>query len=94
MQDLKWSHNDQFLILWESGFQYKFQVYLPTKQLLFEDEKSDILGIKSLEISPDNSYIAVVTYDDKVVVYNALSWIEIIRFDPKNAQTDENTVSE
>lgn len=79
--------------MWESGFNYKLQVYLPTKQLLFEDEKADVLGIKTLSISPDDKYISVVTYDDQVIIYNAVSWREIIKFDPKNAEEDENTVS-
>jgi hypothetical protein len=68
-------------------------VFLPTKQLLFEDEKSDVLGIKTLSISEDDQYIAVATYDDIIILYNAVSWREIIKFDPKNASTDQNTVN-
>lgn len=92
LSDLKWSHNDSFLALWDSGYYFKWQVYLPTKQLIFEHEDPKLLGIKEFRLSEKEDYIAVITFDDTVVIYNAISWIKVIEFDPNTAEYNENTV--
>lgn len=92
LSDLKWSPDDSFLVVHESGFSYKLLVYLPTKQLLFSDEKQDVLGIKRIAFSPDNMYLATLTCDHKIIIYNTVSWTEVLKIDPKNVDEDENTV--
>ena len=94
LADLKWSHNDSFLVIWDSGYYFKWQAYLPTKQLIFEDEDSKVLGIMSLKISPQDDYIATTTFDGKIILYNTVSWRKVIEFDPETAERTENTVIE
>ena len=93
LYDLCWAHDDSFLLIWDSGYYFKFQAYLPTKQMIFEDESNTLLGIKSLSLAPQDDYIAMVTYDEKVVIYNAVSWRKVIEFDPAELNDDENTVN-
>jgi WD40 repeat protein len=92
MADLHWSPDDSYLIVHESGFSYKLLVYLPTKQLLFSDDKQDVLGIKKIAFSPDTMYLATLTCDNKIIIYNSVSWTEVIKIDPKTVEEDENTV--
>lgn len=93
LADLCWSHDDSFLALWDSGYYFKWQVYLPTKQLIFEEEDNKLLGVKEFCLSPNGDYIAITTFDDIVVLYNSVSWIKIIEFDPNTVEYNENTVT-
>ncbi len=44
-----------------------------------------MLGLRSIDISSNNQYIAGGYYDSKLRFYNELSWKEIFAFDHVNS---------
>jgi len=92
LADIMWAENDQFLLAWDAGYSYKLFAYLPTQQLLFKDENVELLGISSVKISKDNQYLALTTYDQRIVIYNCVTWSKIIEFDPSEIEETDSTV--
>jgi hypothetical protein len=57
--------------------------YAPTDGVVFKDRDSGCLGVKSIEIASNSMYMAVLTFDEKLKVYNTLSWRLVATIDFK-----------
>lgn len=57
--------------------------YAPTDGVVFKDRDSGCLGVKSIEFERHGMYLAVLTFDEKLKVYNTLSWRLVATLDFK-----------
>lgn len=83
MSGLKWSHSDSYLIVHDYSISFNIFVYAPTDALVFKEKDATCLGVKKMELAPKNDYLAVVTFDEKVKIYNMVSWKLVITLDGK-----------
>lgn len=66
-EDLLWASDDSAIIVWNNPFKYKLIVYsISSSQLSLINPQTNGLGIKKVEISPNQIYIGIGSYDGKV----------------------------
>lgn len=64
-------------------------IYCPAQGLLNKYSAYDYaLGIKSFKFSENSSFLAVGSYDEKVRVFNTLTWKMITEFEHKSSLTE------
>jgi len=75
LEDILWSHDDQFLVCTGNELSYQFAVYTPRGREVFAYSAYDnAMGISSVQWAPNDKYLAVGSYDDRVRVFNSLTW--------------------
>ncbi len=68
---------------------YKFSVYCPAQGLLQKFQPNEYgLGIKTFKFSSNSMFLAVGSYDEKIRLFNCLSWKVITEFEHKSLLTD------
>ena len=79
--DILWSHNDQYIAVCNNCLQYKFVIYTPRGRKITQYSAYDNqLGIKSMNWSFNDQFIAVGSYDDTVRVFNTMTWRIVSQF--------------
>lgn len=79
--EIRWAPNDYYIIVCDSSLNYKFCVVCPFNGIVHRYEAYEYgLGIKSIDYSPNSSFLAVGSYDEKVRLFNTLSWKLIIEW--------------
>jgi hypothetical protein len=64
-------------------------VYCPAQGLMSKYSAYEYaLGIKSFKFSENSIYLAVGSYDEKVRIFNTLTWKMIVEFEHKNSLTE------
>lgn len=85
LSGLKWSHSDAYLIVYDYSISFNIFVYAPTDALVFKEKDATCLGVKRMELAPKNDYLAIVTFDEKVKIYNMISWKLVITLEGKTS---------
>lgn len=80
---MKWSKNDAYIVVTDSSINFSLIVYAPTDGVVFKEKDTTCLGPKTIELSDHGMYMAVLTFDEKLKIYNTLSWRLITTFDFK-----------
>jgi len=89
LHDLKWSPDNSVIICWDTPLEYKLLVYCPAQGLVAKYQPYEYaLGIKSLKFSDNSQFLAVGSYDEKVRLFNCLTWKVITEFEHKSQITD------
>lgn len=73
----------------DHSIHFNLVVYAPTDGVVFKDKDNTCLGVKGIEISPNGAYMAVLTFDEKLKIYNMVSWCLVTTMDLK---VSENTL--
>lgn len=60
--------------------------YAPTDGVVFKDRDAGCLGVKSIELSNHGMYMAILTFDEKLKIYNTLSWRLVSTIDFKQGE--------
>lgn len=74
LSTVHWSTNDAYIVVADSSIAYSLVVYAPTDGVVFKDKDACCLGVKAIELSDHGMYMAVLTCDEKIKLYNTLSW--------------------
>jgi len=89
LHDVTWSPDGQHLFCRNSELSYKFAVYSPRGRKVFEYAAYDnALGIRCSAWSPNSKYLAVGSYDDRVRIFNTMTWRIVSEFGCGSAATD------
>ena len=83
---LQWAANDSSLLLCDHSISYGLYAYAPTDALVYKDRDSGCLGAKIAELSPKGDYLAILTYDEKLKLYNMVSFRLVITVDLKASE--------
>jgi WD40 repeat protein len=68
LEGLLWSPDGRFLAIWDSCLEYKMYIYYPDGRLVTCFSAYDGgLGIKSVTWSPSSQFLAIGSYDQKVL---------------------------
>jgi hypothetical protein len=75
LQDIKWINGDSAILVYDTALESKILVYsAATNDVLVRYEPDSLgLGIKSLQVSPNESIIAAGLHDANIVLYNNLT---------------------
>jgi len=91
LEGISFSGDGQHLVVWDCTLKCKLLIYLlnftqsgissvsPVQK--FQPYENTALGIRTLKLSPNLQYIVGGYFDQRVRVYNSLSWKEIFAFD-------------
>jgi hypothetical protein len=79
LQDIKWINGDSAILVYDTALESKILVYsAATNDVLVRYEPDSLgLGIKSLQVSPNESIVAAGLHDANIVLYNNLTAQEI-----------------
>ena len=81
LYDIKWSHNNQYILCINNELLYKFIIYTPRGRKIFEYSAYDnALGIKYAEWSKNDKYLSVGSYDNQIRIFNTLTWRIVSQF--------------
>lgn len=81
LRDIRWSHNDQYILCINNELLYKFVIYSPRGRKVFEySAYDDALGIRCAEWSKNGKYLSVGSYDNKVRIFNTMTWRIVSEF--------------
>jgi len=73
--DLQWSADSRVLVVTDNCTTYGVLAYsLDGRQLVNYKAYSGALGVKSTALSPQDTFIAVGSYDDKLRLINSITW--------------------
>ena len=88
-QDVIWSKDNTALITYDSPIECKILIYSPTGNLLMMNEAyTDNMGVISLSLSPNGHYITGGYGDNKIRIFNHMTYKLIATLD--NILTEEN----
>jgi len=75
LQDIKWINGDSAILVYDTALESKILVYsAATNDVLVRYEPDSLgLGIKSLQVSPNESIVAAGLHDANIVLYNNLT---------------------
>jgi WD40 repeat protein len=86
--DLMWSPNNNFIVAWDSCLNYKLIPICPLMgPITFIQPYESALGIKTVCFSNDSSILAVGSFDEKIRLFNALTWKLICEIECKPTLT-------
>jgi len=89
LHDLVWSPDNSAILCVDTPLEYKFSVYCPAQGLLQKFQPNEYgLGIKTFKFSSNSMFLAVGSYDEKIRLFNCLSWKVITEFEHKSLLTD------
>lgn len=82
MVDLTWAKDDTMIIVWDTPLENKLLIYSATQGLMLKHEPyQNALGYKNVNFSPCGQFLTAGSYDEKVRIYNHVSWKEITQFE-------------
>lgn len=66
---------------WDSSIEYKLLVYTPAGELLHSySPYQNALGIQTINLSPQGTYIGISSYDNKIRVLHHVTWARLGEF--------------
>jgi len=69
--------------------EYKLLVYCPAQGLISKYQAYEYaLGIKTFKFSDNSMFLAVGSFDEKIRLFNTLTWKPITEFEHKGTITD------
>lgn len=80
---LQWTKNDSCVLAGDHSITYGFFAYSPTDALIFKEKDAGCLGIKHMQVSPNGDYVAILTFDEKLKIFNCVSWRHVLTVDLK-----------
>jgi WD40 repeat protein len=93
LADLRWAKDDTAIIVWDNPIECRLLVYSATQGLLAQHiPYENALGYKTLDFSPNGKFLAAGSYDQKVRLYNHISWKEITFFEHKKSLTEDDDI--
>lgn len=74
LEDAKWNKDDTAIIVWDNCLVYQLLIYSPLGNLLAKHRPYDNgLGIKTLNLSSNGTFIAAGSYDQSVRIFSKIS---------------------
>ena len=90
LHDIWWSPDGQYILCQNNELSYKFAVYTPRGRKVFEYAAYDnALGIRCAVWSPNSKYLAVGSCDNRVRVFNTMTWRIVSDFGCVTMSNDE-----
>ena len=84
LADLAWSKDDTAIIVWDNPIEWRILVYSATQGLIAKHiPYENALGFRTIKFSLNGQFMAAGSYDEKVRLYNHISWKEITEFEHK-----------
>lgn len=75
LSDLMWSPNNNFIVAWDTCLNYKLIPICPLMgPITCIQPYESALGIKTVCFSNDSTILAVGSFDEKIRLFNALTW--------------------
>lgn len=93
LADLTWTRDDTAIIAWDNPIECRLLIYSATQGLLAQHiPYENALGYRSLKLSPSGQFLAAGSYDQKVRLYNHISWKEITDFEHKKYLSEDEDI--
>lgn len=93
LADLKWAKDDTAIIVWDTPIECRLLVYSATQGLIAQHiPYENALGIRSVGFSLNGQFLAAGAYDQKVRIYNHISWKEITEFEHKTMLSEDEDI--
>lgn len=84
LEDARWA-NDTAIVVIDTCLVYQLLIYSPMGNLLARHRPYDNgLGIKTLSISPNKTYLGVGSYDQSLRLFSKISWIFVTELKHEN----------
>lgn len=84
LNDITWSPDNSVILCVDTPLEYKLLVFCPAQGLLCKYQPYEYgLGIKSFKFADNSLYCAVGSYDEKLRLFNCLSWKVITELEHK-----------
>jgi WD40 repeat protein len=84
LADLMWAKDDTAIVVWDNPIECRLLIYSATQGLLAQHIPYEhALGFRTVNFSPSGQFLAAGSYDQKVRLYNHISWKEITEFTHK-----------
>jgi WD40 repeat protein len=91
LNDLKWSPDNSVILAWDTPLEYKMMVYCPAQGLICKYQPYEYaLGIKSVKFCESGQFLAIGSYDEKVRLFNCLTWKVVTEFEHKTSVVEYN----
>ncbi|KAJ1651903.1 hypothetical protein IWQ61_007635 [Dispira simplex] len=88
MENLAWSPDGRYIVVWDLGVDYKLFVYNPLGILKRSySAYSDGLGIKTVRWDPQAKFLVVGSFDQKVRLLNTYDWTPFTTFHHRTSLT-------
>ncbi|ORY92343.1 hypothetical protein BCR43DRAFT_498198, partial [Syncephalastrum racemosum] len=82
LENIRWSPNSHYLLVWDNCLYYKLLIYQPDGQRVATYQAyDDHLGIKSVAWAPDAQLLAIGSYDQKIRILKSGKWEPIAALD-------------
>jgi len=93
LADLMWAKDDTAIVVWDNPIECRLLIYSATQGLLAQHIPYDnALGFRTLNFSPNGQFLAAGAYDQKVRLYNHISWKEITDFEHKKILSEDEDI--
>jgi WD40 repeat protein len=93
LADLMWAKDDTAIVVWDNPIECRLLIYSATQGLLAQHIPYEhALGFRTVNFSPSGQFLAAGSYDQKVRLYNHISWKEITEFTHKKNLSDDEDV--
>jgi len=93
LADLTWAKDDTAIIAWDNPIECRLLVYSATQGLLAQHiPYENALGFRSVNFSPSGQLLAAGSYDQKVRIYNHISWKEITELEHKKLLSEDEDI--
>ena len=81
---MAWSKDDTAIVCWDSSLECRLLVYSATQGLIARHVPyENALGLRTVDFSPNGNYLVTGAFDQRVRLYNHISWKEIADFEHK-----------
>eukprot|EP01017_Pseudomicrothorax_dubius_P017187 TRINITY_DN1948_c0_g1_i3.p1 TRINITY_DN1948_c0_g1~~TRINITY_DN1948_c0_g1_i3.p1 ORF type:complete len:296 (+),score=47.60 TRINITY_DN1948_c0_g1_i3:667-1554(+) len=89
LADIKWSPDDTVIVAWDTFLEYKLLIFCPLQGLIAKYHPYEYaLGIKTVKFCNNGQYLGVGSHDEKLRLFNSLSWKLIIELEHKSQISD------
>lgn len=93
LADLVWAKDDTAIIVWDNPIECRLLVYSATQGLLAQHiPYENALGFKTVNFCPSGQFLAAGSYDQKIRLYNHISWKEITEFEHKKQLSEDEEI--
>lgn len=93
LADLTWAKDDTAIIVWDNPIECRLLVYSATQGLLAQHiPYENALGYRTVDFSPNGQFLAAGAYDQRIRLYNHISWKEITEFEHKKMLSEDEDV--
>ena len=93
LADLMWTRDNTAIIAWDNPIEWRLLVYSATQGLIAQHiPYENALGFKNLKFSTNGQFLAAGSFDQKVRIYNNISWKEITEFKHINYLSEDENI--